>query len=258
MGLSDVKTVSVGDVVIGEHDVRAQAEDEQLKELMESISRLGILSPLICRFQDGKYEIIAGHRRFRAAVGIGLKTVPVFVTDYDNQVDRDISFAENMFRRDLSPIELAAAIKDCIVGGTMTVERVAIGLSHSEHWVRQQLAIMTWPTDVQQAVHVGDLSVAAASNLALITDTEYRTYLLRVACENGAKARTTAAWLQAWQTMKPPEIAVQQEAVPGVINPEPLVPQAPCYLCGITVRMDSLMCAYICTECTKQIRQGRS
>jgi len=124
----------------------------------------------------------------------------------------------------------------------------------SENWVRAQLSLLAWPADVLEVIHNGKISVSAASNLALITDSAYRGFLLRNAVEQGATARTTAAWLQAWRAALPQEQALEQPPVSGPAPVTPALPQAPCIVCNEMFRTDGLAMVMVCTSCINAIR----
>ena len=246
--------VAIEKVYTADHAVRMEINAEDVNGLTSSISRVGILSPLVVEKTDDGYNIICGHRRHKAALLANMKKVPCIVRDSKLADVKEITFAENFFRADLSPIEQAAAIKDVIDSGAMTVEQVAAGFHRSEHWVAQQVAILGWPDDVLAAVHTGSMSVAAASNLALVTDDNYRSFLVRNATESGITARVSAAWLQAWRSMAPPEEAIVSEPGPAGPAMVPAVPQAPCICCAEIKRTDSLSSVLMCANCINTVR----
>ena len=238
------------------HAVRERIDPEDVNGLTSSIARLGIVCPLIVEKAGEKYNIVSGHRRLRAAILANLKTVPCIIKDVSVSEVKEMVFAENFFRSDLSPVEQAAAIKDVIDSGAMTVEQVAAGFHRTEHWVSRQVCLLMWPDDVLGAVHTGVLSVAAASNLALITDDNYRSFLLRNAGESGCTARVSASWLQAWRSMEPPEVAVEKDLEPAGPAVIPAVPQAPCICCSEIKRTDSLSSVLMCATCINAVRSA--
>ena len=140
----------------------------------------------------------------------------------------------------------------------MSIEQMAAGFGRSGDWVRRQIGICGWPEDVLEGVHTGKLSIAAASNLAVITEDHYRRMLVGQAVENGATARTTAAWLQAWRAMLPLEVAVEQPPVDGGQAVVPMVPQGPCLVCHNVYRVDELSHVPVCMHCVKVISQAGS
>lgn len=246
--------VPIEQIKVGEHAQRIDAEDPDTVELAESIKRLGIINPLVVVSKGDELLLVAGHRRLVAARLAGLDVVPCYVRPSEKNVDAEISFAENFFRKDLSPIELAGALKDCLDRETMTVKELAAGFHKSEHWVNSMIAIAAWPADVQEVIHAKAISVSAASNLALVTDEAYRNFLVRNAAESGATARTTAAWLQAWQAMRPPEEAITAEPVPAGHGVVPLVPQAPCLCCSQLFEVNMMSHVPVCGACIQLLR----
>ncbi|MBA7479870.1 Nucleoid occlusion protein [subsurface metagenome] len=254
---AEVRDIPVEDIQVGDYALRMEADDEGIEELAVSIRRLGIISPLVVTREGEVIKVVAGHRRLAAARLAGLKVVPCILTARPVAGSKEVSMAENLFRKDLSPIELAAAMKDAVESGCVNYTTLAEGLHRAKHWVHSMIALLDWPVDVQKAVHAGWLSVSAASNLALITDDSYRGFLLRNAQENGATARTTAAWLQAWRSLAPAEQAVQAEPGPAGERATPLAPQAPCICCSEVFRTDQLCHVPVCSACVTAIRNAR-
>lgn len=251
----EIIEIPIGKITVGEHEQRLEIDDEDIDGLAVSIGRLGVLQPLIVKPQGDTFSLVAGHRRLLAAKHVGLSTVPCLVASGSKDLDVEKSFAENFFRKDLSPVELAGALKDCLLKKTMTVEELAAGFHRSTHWVGSMLAIADWPEDIQQAIHYEQISVSAASNLACVTDERYRIFLLRNAVEQGATARTTAAWLQAFRSVQPPEQAIQAEPVAGVAPSAPLIPQAPCLCCSHIYPVNQMSHVPMCPQCVQVIRQ---
>ena len=252
--MDEFRELQIKEIKVGEHAQRIDPEDPDVIELAESIKRVGILNPPIVVERDGELHLIAGHRRIIAAGMAGLASVWCFIRKSEKVKDAEVTFAENFFRKNLSPIELACALKDCLDSKTMTVDELAAGFHKKGLWVESMVAIANWPGDVQEALHMELLSVSAASNIALVTDDVYRDFLLRNAAESGATARTTAAWLQAWRAMATPEEAIEAKPVPGQPVSVPLTPQAPCFCCAQQYGMNEMSHVPICGACIQIIR----
>lgn len=254
--MEKVLDIPVNKIKVGEYTLRMEIEDEDISELAASIRRIGVIVPLVVRPEGDSYVLIAGHRRLAASRNIGLETVPCCISQDRVAAGTEISFAENLFRKDLSPVELAAGLKDVLDQGLMGLPELAGIVHRTEHWVMRQVDMLGWPPDVLKLIHAGRLSVSAASNLALVHDEKYRGFLIQNALDNGATARTTAAWLQAYRSMSPPEAAVEAEPVNSTVGREPAVPQAPCIVCGEVRRTDALSMVMICSSCINAIRGG--
>ncbi|MBA7610299.1 Stage 0 sporulation protein J [subsurface metagenome] len=250
----DVQNIPITNISVGEYAQRIDPKDDGIDELAASIRRVGMLVPIVVLRHGDTFVLVAGHRRVVAAKDAGLDVVPAIVREAGEAQAKEVSFAENLFRKDLSPIELAAAIKDCLDQKTLTVDELAVGLHRSCHWVQEQVSLLNWPDDVLEVIHHGKISISAASNLAMVHDDVYREFLVRQAVENGATARATAAWLQAWRSMAPAEEAITREPMPAAGAVQPAVPQAPCIVCANVFRTDELSHVPVCVHCIRTIR----
>lgn len=255
-----VKVEEINDKV---YAMRETVRDDTFGDLVASIRRNGVLVPVLLSYTDLGFLLVAGHRRVAAAREIGLAEIPGYIIEGDRAGAWDGAFAENLFRKDLSAVELAAAIKDCIASGGYTVETIARGLGRSDQWIQLYLSIADWPVDLSVAVHSGRLSVAAARNLAEITDEHHRSMLVDYAVENGATARITAAWLQAWHAGKPTQEPESTEPLPAGSPLPPIEPYTPCVVCGHQKRMAEHRYLPVCTQCqeivvdlARQLSQG--
>jgi ParB family chromosome partitioning protein len=104
-----IRQVPRGEIVPSPLQPRKTFRPDELTELIESIRQRGVIQPLIVRHVHGKYELIAGERRWRAAAEAGLETVPVIVREAGNREVLELALIENLQRADLSPIEEAEA-----------------------------------------------------------------------------------------------------------------------------------------------------
>jgi len=233
--------------------VREGQDREAFEDLCRSVRTLGILQPLLLAADDQGYTVVAGHRRYQAAKEIGLSEVPAIIVDPSVDNNWQICMAENLVRLDLTPMETAAAVKDMIEIGELTAAEVSHIMHRGVNWVADQIEINAWPIELQQAIHERKLSVAAARPLANIEDAEQRKILTIYAVENGATARTTAAWLQAYRAGIPREKIKQVEPLPGQPNQPSMEPYMPCVICDTKLRMQELRYLPICPECQETV-----
>lgn len=252
--MAEIVQVPIQKLKVGAHHLRADLAGDALDELAASIRRLGVIVPLLVSADGDSFVVIAGHRRYAAAGMVGLQSVPCCVREGSIQDATEVSIAENLFRADLTPVEQAAAIKDILADKIMGAKEVAAMMHRSEHWVHAQLDMLSWPADVLGAIHIGAISVAAASNLSLVTDDFYRGFLVKNAVDGGATARVTAAWLQAWRAQIPPAEAIEQPPVAGQQPAQAALPQAPCVVCSNMNRTDGLAMVLICPACLNAVR----
>ncbi len=145
----------------------------------------GIVQPLIVKQKGGRYMIIAGERRFRAARLAGLTEVPVLVTDYDEAQIHEVSLIENIQREDLNPIEEAAAIRFLMKQHDMTQEEVSGRLGKSRPAIANALRLLQLPESVIELLKSGALSAGHGRTLAGLTD-KAQTEQLRRSASSGS------------------------------------------------------------------------
>jgi ParB family chromosome partitioning protein len=145
-----------------------------LAELMASITEKGILEPLIVRQQRDRFQIVAGERRYQAAVRIGMSEVPVIVRDIDDGESIELALIENIQRKDLTPFEEAEALQSLVNRFHYTHEQLAQRLGKSRTSITESLALGGMPEEVR--------------DLCRLADIDSKSTLLQVARQPDAKA----------------------------------------------------------------------
>lgn len=246
----ELKNIEVIKINEDDYKMRESIGGVPFDELVSSIMRDGLLVPILLRPVEDGYTVVAGHRRFAAVKKLSWHYIPAQILGKDEKVGWGGAFAENMFRQDLTPIEEAAAVKDCIDNGAYTVETLSRALGRSGAWIRERLEMMSWPDDVLAVVHDGTLSVSAARNLTRIDEEAHRGMLLQYAVDNGATARITAAWFQSYQAGKIVDQPGDIEPVPAHSVLPPVEPYTPCVMCGQKYKMVELRYTPVCSDCS--------
>lgn len=162
--------LGLGDLVPGQYQPRTRMDEGALYELAESIKAQGIMQPILVRqLQDGvnagKYEIIAGERRFRAAKIAGLDEVPVLVRDVPNEAAAAMSLIENIQREDLNPLEEAQGLQRLIKEFGLTHETAAQAVGRSRSAASNLLRLLNLAEPVQTMLMAGDLDMGHARAL---------------------------------------------------------------------------------------------
>ena len=151
---------------------RKKFNEEGIDELAASISQYGVIQPLLVQWKDNYYEIIAGERRWRAAMKAGLKEIPVIVKEYSNKEAVEISLIENIQREDLNPIEEALAYERLVEEFEMTQEQVAERVSKSRSSVTNSMRLLKLEGEVREMVISGDISEGHARTLLSLPTAE--------------------------------------------------------------------------------------
>jgi ParB family chromosome partitioning protein len=163
-------TLSLDVLVAGFYQPRTQMDEGALYELAESIKAQGIMQPILVRQltdgpNAGKYEIIAGERRFRASKLAGLDRVPVLVRDVPNEAAAAMALIENMQREDLNPLEEAQGLQRLIKEFGLTHETAAQAVGRSRSAASNLLRLLNLADPVQTMLMAGDLDMGHARAL---------------------------------------------------------------------------------------------
>ncbi len=164
--------VKINQVEPNREQPRKTFDEESIQELTESIRQFGVLQPLIVQDRGKYYEIIAGERRWRAAMAAGLKEIPVVIRKMTEQEIIEISLIENIQREALNPIEEAEAFKRLLTEFQLTQEEVAERVSKSRTAVTNSMRLLKLDERVQQMVIDKMLTTGHARALLSIEDGE--------------------------------------------------------------------------------------
>lgn len=184
-----VRQIALSDIDINKDQPRKAFDQAALEQLADSIREVGVLQPLLVQQQRGRYLIIAGERRFRAAMLAGLSTVPCIEKDLTALQKRLAALIENLQREDLNPIEEAGAIRALMAEGGLTQQEAAQRLGRSRPAVANLLRLLTLPQDIQQLVSEGRLSEGHARVLAGVRDQPLLRRLARAAVDRELSVR---------------------------------------------------------------------
>lgn len=155
----------------GKFQPRNHFSEENLKELSESIAKNGIMQPIIVRPSGeypGKYEIVAGERRWRAAKMAKLENVPVVVREIKDEQALELAIVENVQRQDLSPLEEAAGYQRLIDDFSYSQEEIATTVGKSRSHIANLLRLLGLPDKVKAMLHEGALSMGHARALLTV------------------------------------------------------------------------------------------
>lgn len=152
-------------------------DEEELANLADSIRKEGLLQAIIIRPKDGKYQIVAGERRWQASKIAGLESVPVRIVEMDDEQALRIALVENLQRSDLNAIEEARGYKDLMARGDLTQAELAAAVSKSRSAVANSLRLLDLPQQVQDYVYDGALTAGHARAILSIPEEDKRTNL---------------------------------------------------------------------------------
>ena len=164
-----------------------------LSELMASIAEKGIIEPLIVRERQGRFHIIAGERRYQAAIQVGLTEIPVIIRQADESETLEIALIENLQRKDLTPFEEADALQTLARKYGHTHAELARRLGKSRTAITESLALHSIPAEIKQLCQLGNISSKSLLLEVVRQRTpEAMTALIERLTRNGAATRKQA------------------------------------------------------------------
>lgn len=184
------REVPVSSVTPNPYQPRRHFDEEALASLSASIRELGVLQPLLVRMlETGEYQLIAGERRWRAAKRAGLPTVPVIVKDIDDLGSLEQAVVENLHRRDLNPLEEAAAYQQLLDDFSMTHDQLATRVGKSRASITNTLRLFQLPATIQRFVAENQISAGHARTLLSTPDRDFQEKLAQRIVSEGLSVR---------------------------------------------------------------------
>ncbi|TCS95493.1 ParB/RepB/Spo0J family partition protein [Hazenella coriacea] len=224
----EVNEVNIEELRPNPYQPRKYFDEETLNELAASIKQHGIVQPLVVRKSIRGYEIIAGERRCRAGKLIGLEKVPVVVREFNDNQMMEIALIENLQRDDLNPIEIAMAYQKLMDHLAVTQEVLAERVGKSRPHVTNFLRLLQLPSDLQEDVSRGTLSMGHARALLGIKDRDLQKKLAEKVKTEKASVRQLEEWIQKLNQLgsRKEKVQTKQTVEPVIKRYEDLLQQA--------------------------------
>ena len=187
-----LRELPLEDISPNPHQPRRSFDTEALASLAGSLGEQGVLQPVLVRPRPGgRYELVAGERRWRAAQLAGLKTIPALIRDREDAASLEVALIENMAREDLSPVEEARACAALVEELGLTREEVGLRVGRSRVAVSNLIRLLDLPDEVLDLLQAGSLSEGHGRALLLAEDHAHRRKLAASAAKDGWSVRVT-------------------------------------------------------------------
>lgn len=168
---------------------RKRFTDDAMEELAQSIRANGIIQPIIVREMGGRYQIVAGERRWRAAQRAGVHRVPVVVKEVSDEKLLELALIENIQRHDLNPVEEAKAYRKLIDSLGLTQELVAARVGKNRTMITTSLRLLRLPAEILKMIEEEKLTAGHARALLIVTDGAAQRRLAKTIAEKSLSVR---------------------------------------------------------------------
>ena len=174
---AQIREVPVGKILPNPAQPRLSYDEESLTELADSIREHGVLQPILVRPSGGRFELIAGERRWRASGMAGRDTIPAIVVEFDEQTALEVSIIENLQREDVSPLEEAAMFRKMTETFGYSVRQLAQKVGKDKGYVENRLRLSDAPADIRELLSLRKDTISHAYELMKIGDERKRRRL---------------------------------------------------------------------------------
>ena len=218
-GTSNLSEIPINLIEPNPNQPRREFDEEAMKELANSIQEIGIITPITLRqMPDGKYQIIAGERRWRASLQAGLKSLPAYIRTVKDQNVMEMALVENIQREDLNAIEIALAYQHMADTLGMTQERIADRVGKSRTAITNYMRLLKLPAPIQMALKNHDMDMGHARALLSLESPSAQIKMFKEVQKNGYSVRKVEEMVQLLK--KGQDIQAVKKVVPSK-NPLP-------------------------------------
>lgn len=237
---------------------RLDEDDPEIRELANSISTHGLISPLAVTPEGANFRLLAGNRRLKALLTLGSEVAPCRVIEADGDLADQITIAENLFRRNLSPIEEAYAFAVYLERTGESHDALAKSLGKERTYVTRRLLLLDLDDVTLGALEEKTINLSQAIILRQVDDPEMRKKFIEHTETYGANVRIMSYWVNNYH-QEQAKAKASQEAAPTAENYTP--PREifmACDRCGEPTSYDVLRPKYLCKECQRAIAALRA
>ncbi len=194
---ASISEIAVGKIDCNPFQPRNTFDQEALSELAESIRSLGLIQPITVReTEPGRYQIISGERRFRAAQEAGLEKIPAYIRKADDQGMLEMALVENIQRENLDAIEIALSFNRLIQECNLTQEEMAVRVGKKRTTVTNYLRLLKLPAEIQLAIRAKAISMGHARALLSLEDIKHQVKLCDKIIQKDLSVRETESMVK--------------------------------------------------------------
>jgi ParB family chromosome partitioning protein len=189
-GSSTINEIEIGLIDANPNQPRREFNQEALQELADSIQEIGIIQPITLRaMEDGRYQIIAGERRWRASQLAGLKAIPAYIRTADDENVMEMALIENIQRQDLNSVEIALAYQHLIDQYGLTQEKLSDRVGKKRTTIANYLRLLKLPAPVQVALQNHTIDMGHARALLALDNPKAQIKLFKEIQQKGYSVR---------------------------------------------------------------------
>ena len=254
----NVEIIALAKIINPVLAMRTDNDEDNLVELIESIKKVGLLNPITLNRTGATYEIIAGHRRYRAFQAMKEKNIPAFVWESTQSDVLYARIAENIDRKQVSIVDEALYLESVRIAMKMKSKELAKFIRRSEAYVSERLSINDYNPQLLSALKEGEISFSVAREFNRVKDKQQLYYFLKYATKGGCSPAQAHEWVQDYlKSMRTDEVQLTPEDEESPAE-EKVAPEFkyPCSICRSHFLPSNLTAYQICPECNHTIQNA--
>lgn len=201
----EVKQIPISDIVPSPYQPRTIFDEDRIDELCQTIKTHGVIQPIVVRVRDGRFEIIAGERRFRAVRKLEMDTIPAIVRDFNDSQAASIALIENLQREGLTALEEALAYQQLIELHHLTQESLAQRLGKSQSTIANKIRLLQLSEPVKQALLERKITERHARALLSLDQEELQVKVLNEVVSKDLNVKQTETRVQFYKEVSAPK-----------------------------------------------------
>jgi len=245
--------------------VREFVAEDKLEELMTSIKTYGVIEPIIVEKADSRYRVIAGNLRLMACRRLSLPTVPCIVREFSKKDKYMVALQENIMRSDMSPVELASALRKLKEEFKLKNTDIAELVGKSQGWVSNHFQILEADDEIKEAVEKGQIDLTSGNTLMRLSPKPLRMRYLEFCLKGGATQSQVREWVAKELGKRPTESTPTQDLTSLDLPEMPPPLTFNCSCCKREIDQNRRIDLELCGECydlvnemIKAVRKGGS
>lgn len=203
-GMLNTAEIEIDRIEPNPYQPRTEFDQEALEELSRSISLIGLIQPITIRPVDGgRYQIISGERRYRASRLAGLRTIPAYIKDTDDNGMLEMAIVENVQREDLDPIEIAVSFRRLMEECNLTQEAMSERVGKKRATVANYLRLLNLPAEIQLAIKAKKLTMGHAKSLLGLENDKDKLKIANLIIEKDLSVRDVESRVRKMNEQRP-------------------------------------------------------
>lgn len=225
----EVVYLYLDDIIPNRFQPREIFDEKALKELAVSIKEHGVIQPIIVRSVNGKYEIIAGERRYKASALAGMTKIPAIIRNLDDKESSKVALLENLQRKNLNPIEEARTYQKILEIDQMTQDELAKTMGKSQSAIANKLRLLALPDEIQDALLKEQISERHARTLLNLSDSTEQKNMLKKVINNKMTVRALEEEISKINQPKSSSepMAIPEVSADGILSRNNLINEIP-------------------------------